>query len=142
MSTYSERVADLSRVADGHGDEFSNDELLRLGIGYGVAGPLSDEQMRREALEALAELDPCTAIAESIPYSDGADGDDEGGVDALIDYKNALEDALRRATDTLREIASGVPKDDEWRSAADFMEATAATLDRGGVERPERYEDD
>lgn len=39
-------------------------------------------------------------------------------------------------------IASGVPKDDEWRSAAPFMEGTAATLDRGCVERPEHYEED
>lgn len=33
-------------------------------------------------------------LAAEIGYSDGADGDDEGGVDALIDYKNALEDRL------------------------------------------------
>ncbi len=44
-------------------------------------------------------LDPCAQIAESVGYGDGADGGDFGGIDALIDYKNALEDALRRALD-------------------------------------------
>lgn len=39
-------------------------------------------------------------LAESIGYSDGADGDDEGGVDALIDYKNALEDRLASLIDS------------------------------------------
>lgn len=39
-------------------------------------------------------------LAEEIGYSDGADGDDEGGVDALIDYKNALEDRLASLIDS------------------------------------------
>lgn len=49
---------ELERLADGEASagEFSNDELLRLGIGYGVPGPLSDERVRREAGERLAEL--------------------------------------------------------------------------------------
>lgn len=38
-------------------------------------------------------------------------------------------------------IAQGVPTGDEWRSAADFMERTAALLDRFGVERPEHYDE-
>lgn len=33
-------------------------------------------------------------LANEIGYSDGSDNDEDGGVDALIDYKNALEDRL------------------------------------------------
>ncbi len=43
-------------------------------------------------------------LAEAIGYSDGADGDDEGGIDALIDYKNALEDRLAGRIDAAAEI--------------------------------------
>jgi len=46
---------------------------------------------------ALAYLldDPLDKLAAEIGYSDGADDDETGGVDALIDYKNALEDRCR-----------------------------------------------
>lgn len=56
MSSTTQDTADLQRIADGFGDEYNNDELLRLGIGYGIPGPLSDEQVRREAAERLSEL--------------------------------------------------------------------------------------
>jgi len=36
-------------------------------------------------------------------------------------------------------IASGVPREDEWDSAADFMEAVAEGLDRAGITRPDHY---
>jgi hypothetical protein len=39
-------------------------------------------------------LDPCKQIAESVGYDAHAD---DARLDELIDYKNALEDALRRA---------------------------------------------
>ncbi|HEX7246456.1 MAG TPA: hypothetical protein VF245_12925 [Solirubrobacterales bacterium] len=80
--------------------------------------------------------------AEAIGYSDGNDDDETGGVDALIDYKNAVEERLTLALDTLASIATGVPREDEWRSAADFMEATARTLDLADVPRPEHYPED
>lgn len=57
-----EQVVDLERLAGGDPEAldetygFNNDELLRLGIGYGIPGPLSDEQVRREAAEILAEM--------------------------------------------------------------------------------------
>jgi hypothetical protein len=58
-----DKVADLNRIIDDlemalHPEYgFNNDELLRLGIGYGIPGPLSDEQVRREAAEVLSELE-------------------------------------------------------------------------------------
>ncbi|HET7455378.1 MAG TPA: hypothetical protein VFJ76_07655 [Solirubrobacterales bacterium] len=57
-----DEIADLKRIAEGFGltfdgDEYSNDELLRLGIGIGIPGALSDEQVRREAAEILSELE-------------------------------------------------------------------------------------
>lgn len=56
-----DEVRDLERIAEGFGisfpgDEYSNDELLRLGIGVSIAGPLPDEQVRNEAAEILQEL--------------------------------------------------------------------------------------
>src|SRR4051794_5738803 len=49
-----EALADLELLSEGDpmafDDEwgYSNDQLLQLGIGYGIPGPLSDEQVRRE----------------------------------------------------------------------------------------------
>jgi hypothetical protein len=51
----------------------------------------------------------------------------------------SLGDVSARAV--LAEIARGIPKEDEWRSAADFMERTADNLDWGSVARPEHYEE-
>lgn len=42
----------------------------------------------------------------------------------------------------LTEIAAEVPTDDQWKSAATFMEWVASTLDHYGVERPAHYEED
>ena len=44
-------------------------------------------------------MDALDKLAAEIGYSDGSDDDEAGGVDALIDYKNALEDAVRKLTD-------------------------------------------
>lgn len=81
------------------------------------------------------------------------DDDGEGGVELTVE---AISDAVSEANATLamldrqdragdgpaeaaHVIAQGVPREDEWRSAADFMEHVAGTLDRFGVERPEHY---
>ena len=56
-------LTDLRRLVDGDPEAldpeygFNNDELLRLGIGYGIPGPLSDEQVRHEAAEILSEIE-------------------------------------------------------------------------------------
>lgn len=42
----------------------------------------------------------------------------------------------------LANIASGVPTEDEWRSAADYMEFVAEVLTDAGVPRPEHYADE
>lgn len=42
----------------------------------------------------------------------------------------------------LAEIAAGVPREDEWRSAADFMESVATVLDRYEIPRPFTYGED
>lgn len=93
-------------------------------------------------------LNPCAQIAESVGYSAYSSCE----MDSLIDYKNALEDALRRALDENRQtdaaaaraahlIAAGVPRFDEWKSAADFMQDVASTLDNLDVPRPDHYEE-
>lgn len=51
-----EQVERLRCISDGMGDLYSNDEVLAVGVGYGIAGPLTVEQMAREADEILAEL--------------------------------------------------------------------------------------
>lgn len=42
----------------------------------------------------------------------------------------------------LETIAGGVPTEDEWCSAADFMEVVATTLEWAGIVRPEHYQGD
>lgn len=51
-----EQVERLRCISDGMGDLYSNDEVLAVGVGYGVPGAISAEQMAREADEILAEL--------------------------------------------------------------------------------------
>jgi hypothetical protein len=51
-----EQVERLRCISDGMGDLYSNDEILAVGVGYGVPGALTVEQMAREADEALADL--------------------------------------------------------------------------------------
>ena len=51
-----EQVERLRCIADGMGDLYSNDEILAVGVGYGIAGALTCEQMAAEADEVLAEL--------------------------------------------------------------------------------------
>ena len=36
-------------------------------------------------------------------------------------------------------IAAALPREDEWRSAADFMEYAASVLDAAGIKRPDHY---
>lgn len=62
----------------------------------------------------------------------------------IAGFRAAYADGLMTSSiyakaEVLDLIAAGVPKEDEWRSAADFMEDTAKALDRFGIERPEHY---
>lgn len=50
-----------------------------------------------------------------------------------------LREHLAVNGNALAEIAQCVPRDDEWKSAADLIEGVAAILDRHGVERPAEY---
>lgn len=52
------KVTDLEAIIDGAIpiEQWSNDELLHLGIGYGVPGALSEDRIVTEARERLAEL--------------------------------------------------------------------------------------
>lgn len=52
-----ESLSALQRLSRGDDiDEFSNDEMLALGIGYGQAGPLPDTEIEGQASEALDAL--------------------------------------------------------------------------------------
>lgn len=53
-----------------------------------------------------------------------------------------IERKLAVAIEALTEIAGGVPRDDEWRSAASFMEYVAEILEHAGVNRPAHYENE
>lgn len=93
--------------------------------------------------------DPLTELQRACGYIDGAEDDETGGIDALIAYKDALEDRVRflegseaaksEAARAAERIAAQVPREDEWDSAADFMEHAAETLDIYGVARPAHY---
>jgi len=54
--TFADRIERLRCIRDGMGDLYSNDEILAVDIGYGIAGPLTCEQMAKEADELLADL--------------------------------------------------------------------------------------
>lgn len=53
---FAEQIERLRCISDGMGDLYSNDEVLAVGVGYGVPGALTVEQMAREADEILADL--------------------------------------------------------------------------------------
>lgn len=53
---FADRIERLRCIAQGMGDLYSNDEVLAVGVGYGIPGALTAEQMAREANEELAEL--------------------------------------------------------------------------------------
>ena len=54
--------------------------------------------------------------------------------EATVDPVEAIEAMTR--------IAMAVPRKDEWKSAADFMEFVASELDRVHFPRPDSYPDD
>jgi len=64
----------------------------------------------------------------------------EGGVEELIAYKDQLEEEVTRLAKPLDWIARWVPREDDWGSAAGFMESVAGLLDAHAIDRPEHYE--
>jgi len=54
--SFADDICDLRRIRDDlAGDEYSNDEILRLGLAH-FAGPVSNEQLAQEADEQLGDL--------------------------------------------------------------------------------------
>ena len=51
-----EQIERLRNISNGMGDLYSNDEVLAVGVGYGIPGALTVEQMAAEADEILGEL--------------------------------------------------------------------------------------
>jgi hypothetical protein len=54
--SFAEHIERLRCISEGMGDLYSNDEVLAVGVGYGIPGALTIEQMAKEADEELAEL--------------------------------------------------------------------------------------
>lgn len=54
--TLADKVERLRCISDGMGDLYSNDEVLAVGVGYGIPGGLSVSQMADEADVILADL--------------------------------------------------------------------------------------
>lgn len=54
--TFADKIERLRCIRDGMGDMYSNDEILAVGVGYAISGPLTCEQMAGEAAEILDEL--------------------------------------------------------------------------------------
>lgn len=94
------------------------------------------EMAGADGLGAESVPDALDDLAKEIGYSDGADDDEAGGVDALIDYKNALEDRCRSLEGTLRGVGFCLPREDDWDGGPGRLEDIAEILDRGLVERP------
>lgn len=55
-----------------------------------------------------------------------------------VKLREVLAD-LANGTTALEQIAEGVPRKPQWKSADDFMVGVAATLDAAGVMRPDHY---
>jgi hypothetical protein len=54
--SFAEKIERLRCISEGMGDLYSNDEILAVGVGYGIPGALTVEQMAAEADELLGEL--------------------------------------------------------------------------------------
>jgi hypothetical protein len=54
--TLAEQVERLRCIREGMGDMYSNDEVLAVGVGYGIPGALGVSQMADEADVILAYL--------------------------------------------------------------------------------------
>lgn len=93
--------------------------------------------MQQVELDTYA-TDRLDALARDCEYDPEGLGDEP--VDNLIGYKDEVENLAHSALSALVQIARGVPRKDEWRSAAAFMESVAATLDRFSIPRPDHYE--
>lgn len=90
--------------------------------------------------DGLGGADPLADLAKEIGYSDGADDDESGGVDALIDYKNALEERCHHLEATLGEVGHVLPRSESWDGGPGRLEDIAGILDRGLVPRPNTSE--
>lgn len=60
---FADKIERLRCIAEGMGDLYTNDEILAVGVGYGIAGPLTCEQMAGEAVEILDDLLEAPVIA-------------------------------------------------------------------------------
>lgn len=126
---FSLKVAAESNIeADAVVDEFFN----HPGIEKALLEVSSNEAyLRRETAGLPKEFTPAAEQAYTVlgVYYDGDDA------------HQRLTQPRSKEQEALAVIAAEVPTEDTWRSAADFMEHVAATLERYGVVRPERYED-
>lgn len=77
MRSRLDHVAGLLAASWGDPDQFSNDELLELDIGYGVAGPLSAEYVREAAEEHLDALPLAVEATTTFEVVLGTGGPDD-----------------------------------------------------------------
>jgi hypothetical protein len=64
----------------------------------------------------------------------------QGSVEALIQYKDALEDRCARLEATLGRVGHILPRSESWDGAPGRLEDIAGALDRGLIERPNTSE--
>lgn len=89
----------------------------------------------------MSAADPLAELRKEIGYSDGADDDETGGIDALVDYKNALEDRCGQLERALGEVGHVLPRSESWDGGPGRLEDIAAIIDRCGlVPRPNTSE--
>lgn len=88
------------------------------------------EMAGADGLGGEAKPDALDELAREIGYSDGSDDDETGGVDALIDYKNALEERCRRLEpgfEAAKEIAEFLAEPGDW-NGGDVCDVAATAL--------------
>lgn len=72
-----DEIGVLVSLANEEGEAFSNDEVLAVGVGYGIPGPLSEEQMAEEAAERLGEYPLCVERTTTFEVVLGTGGPDD-----------------------------------------------------------------
>lgn len=99
MRSRLDELHNLSRLANPGVDldEWSNDELLAMDIGYGVAGPLSREYIQEQAEERLNEYPLCVEATTTFEVVLGTGGPDDRLIfECSYEINPTLDDTAHR----------------------------------------------
>lgn len=98
-------------------ERLSNDDLLKVGIGYGVAGPLSNEQIQLDAEQVMDEMPLCVEATTTFEVVLGTGGPDRRlCFECSPGYEREHDDPRSRTTYTIRRVFYRY----SWEGSAEF----------------------